>query len=499
MPTAISEPPMPAELPVIDLPLQTRADVRLMPETADEEARTVELVWSSGAVVRRRHLWTGKAYDEVLSLEDGHVDLARLNGGAPLLNTHGAWDLADVIGVVERAWIDPEGDGLVGRARVRFSDREAVEPVWRDVMSGIIRNVSVGYSVRRYEITETDGAPPVWRAVDWQPLELSAVPVGADAAAGFRVRDLAATPCHLLRRAAAPQNEDETMPREAEIETAPPEATTAAPVVAETPEEAATQAEPTRAAPEAARGAAELVQTRATASPEAGRSPQVSEAEVRAAAERARAEERHRIATIQDAARKLGVAGGVADDLIARGAGLDVARASLIDAAAARDAAHETRPHVRVGGLDAAETQRAAVETALLHRYDPGRFALSEPAREWRGLSLIETARSWLEAEGVRVRGLAATRSRRARCTPPRTSPRSSPASPTRRCATPMRPRRAPIPPSPGAPPSPTSSWCTGCSSARRHSSSGSTRRASSSAAPSVRRRRPTASRPSAR
>ena len=170
----------------VDLPLQTRADVRLMPESVDAERRTVELVWSTGAAVRRRDPWTGKRYDEVLSLEETHVDLSRLNGGAPLLNTHGAWDLRDVIGVVERAWIAREGEALVGRATVRFSDRADVEPIWRDVASGIVRNVSVGYAVRSYEITETDGAAPVWRAVDWQPLELSAVPIGADAAAGFR-------------------------------------------------------------------------------------------------------------------------------------------------------------------------------------------------------------------------------------------------------------------------------------------------------------------------
>ena len=157
-----------------------------MPESVDAERRTVELVWSTGAAVRRRDPWTGKRYDEVLSLEEAHVDLSRLNGGAPLLNTHGAWDLRDVIGVVERAWIAREGEALVGRATVRFSDRADVEPIWRDVASGIVRNVSVGYAVRSYEITETDGQPPVWRAVDWQPLELSAVPIGADAAAGFR-------------------------------------------------------------------------------------------------------------------------------------------------------------------------------------------------------------------------------------------------------------------------------------------------------------------------
>ena len=219
----------------VDLPLQTRADVRLMPESVDAERRTVELVWSTGAAVRRRDPWTGKRYDEVLSLEETHVDLSRLNGGAPLLNTHGAWDLRDVIGVVERAWIAREGEALVGRATVRFSDRADVEPIWRDVASGIVRNVSVGYAVRSYEITETDGQPPVWRAVDWQPLELSAVPVGADAAAGFRAAgqpaqptEPATHPCHLLRRTPAPIPEEPTMTREAETETTPPEAAAAA-------------------------------------------------------------------------------------------------------------------------------------------------------------------------------------------------------------------------------------------------------------------------------
>jgi phage major head subunit gpT-like protein len=86
---------------------------------------------------------------------------------------------------------------------------------------------------------------------------------------------------------------------------------------------------------------------------------------------------------------------------------LDEARSLLIDTAAARDQAVETRPHIRTGGLDERETRRAAVETALLHRFDPHRYALSEPAREWRGYSLIEMARTVLEGEGQRLRGLS--------------------------------------------------------------------------------------------
>ena len=123
-------------------------------------------------------------------------------------------------------------------------------------------------------------------------------------------------------------------------------------------------------------------------------------------AETAMREERARIAGIQEAGRKLGVPTEVVSDLVTRGVALPEARAALIDAAAARDSATETRPHVRMSGQDEVETRRAAVEQALLHRYEPGQHQLTPAAREWRGLSLIEMARSFLEAEGIRVRGM---------------------------------------------------------------------------------------------
>lgn len=198
-----------------------------------------------------------------------------------------------------------------------------------------------GYAVRSYEITETDGEPAVWRAVDWQPLELSAVPIGADAAAGFRAAGQSASapepathPCHLLRRTPAPIPEEPTMTRAAETETTPPEAAAAAASAATAPAEPAPAAE--------ARVAVEAAQTRAVAPVADAVAPAgPSQADVAAAAERARVEERQRIATIQEAARKLGVAGSVADDLVARGVAVDAARAALIDAAAARDVAQD--------------------------------------------------------------------------------------------------------------------------------------------------------------
>ena len=74
----------------------------------DEEARTVSLSMSSDAPVER---WFGM---EVLSHDPSHVDLGRLNDGAPLLMDH---NTSDQIGRVETATVD----GKRGQAVVRFS------------------------------------------------------------------------------------------------------------------------------------------------------------------------------------------------------------------------------------------------------------------------------------------------------------------------------------------------------------------------------------------
>ena len=124
-------------------------------------------------------------------------------------------------------------------------------------------------------------------------------------------------------------------------------------------------------------------------------------------AERAIEAERSRIAGIHDAQAKLGVERSFADDLVKRGIPLDQARGMLIDEAAKRDMETETRSQITMGGLDERQTRRGAVETALLHRFDPNAHALEGPAREWRGMSLLEMGRSFLEAEGIRVRGLS--------------------------------------------------------------------------------------------
>lgn len=154
--------------------------LNMKPGTVDETNRTVEVVWTSGSRVRR---WDGRGeFAEVLVVTEEACDLTRLNAGAPLLNTHSSWSLGDVLGVVERAWLK-NGKGY---ATVRFSERPEVDAIWKDVVSGVIRNLSVGYDISGFEEIVDEAGNREIRVTKWEPVEISLVPVPADATAQTR-------------------------------------------------------------------------------------------------------------------------------------------------------------------------------------------------------------------------------------------------------------------------------------------------------------------------
>ena len=123
----------------------------------------------------------------------------------------------------------------------------------------------------------------------------------------------------------------------------------------------------------------------------------------------AQSAERERVATILDLTGRLGLERGLADDLVARGVELDEARRVILDKVAARS--EETRSFAQVatplGGRDERLTRLEAVTNALLHRYSPSLFSLDEPARSYRGMTLLELSREFLTAAGVNVRGMS--------------------------------------------------------------------------------------------
>jgi hypothetical protein len=322
--------------------LQTRA--MFAPETVNVEERTVELVWSTGAQVRRAS-WSRGDYIEELSMVPGAVRLDRLNKGGPLLDAHDSFSLRSQIGVVQRAWLDRNES----RALVKFSRRDDVEPIFQDVIDGIYRNLSVGYKVHKTERDET-GAVPVERAVDWEPYELSLVPIPADA--GAQVRSEEPTP---------------TQPQERSVD------------------ELNQGASAAEAAPE----------TRAAA-PVAPAAPAVNADEVRA-------EERRRVASILDAARKLKVGDELAQRLIADGVALDEARMQLIDAKATDEQRTPAQSRIEV----TQDHGQKRFEAKLEHlKFRANLADMTDGAREYRGSTLLDMARESLELAGVSHRGM---------------------------------------------------------------------------------------------
>jgi hypothetical protein len=183
-------------LQTVDLiPLSVRAVVG----SVNKETRTVDLIFSTGASVDRMDYWSGKRFIEKLSMDPAHVRLDRLNAGAPLLDAHSAYSVSDVLGAVQpdSARIE-KGQGV---ASVRFSQRDAVAPIFNDVVDGIIRSVSVGYRVYKFvEDTPKDGGIPTRTAIDWEPFEVSMVPMPADVGARVRSGDKSDTNACVIER-----------------------------------------------------------------------------------------------------------------------------------------------------------------------------------------------------------------------------------------------------------------------------------------------------------
>ncbi|UPK25941.1 prohead protease/major capsid protein fusion protein [Bradyrhizobium sp. 195] len=169
------------------LPMQTR---ELPVGSVDTQKRTVKVVFTTGAAVKRRR-WAGwdtaVPFEEILEVSRSAINLDRLNAGAPALDSHSAYSTSAQVGVVERAWIE----GGEGRALIRFP-REGLDAnadrMFALVSDGIIRNVSVGYAIDEVRVVEPQKKGEVEKRIitRWTPFEVSFVTIPADAGAQVR-------------------------------------------------------------------------------------------------------------------------------------------------------------------------------------------------------------------------------------------------------------------------------------------------------------------------
>lgn len=325
----------------------------------DAETHSVDAVLTTSTPVNRGWMV------EILDCSGDAVDLSRAAlGQIRLLDTHDASSIDSILGTVTN--IKAEGDKVTGTFTFAQTDRaRAAEAM---VSRGEVTGVSIGYQVRQWTATARDEENDIttWTATSWELLEASLVPVPADASAGMRSVDTAAS----APGKTAISDKDDPMKRSAEGGSAPvaaPQTNPAAPVAALT---AAPAGAPARAAPVAL--------------------PKFSATEALAFVEQA---------------RTLGVDKRAAE-LIALNekgeVGIDAARIALLTAAAERQAA--AVESIAPGGAsrvvtDESDKTRNAVEEALVARLLQRSGTVKVPevsahAREFMDFSLLEMARS---------------------------------------------------------------------------------------------------------
>lgn len=314
------------------------------PASYSSESRTVDAIITTGAPVRRFGMI------EEMSISPEAIDLSRASGGRmALLWNH---DQNAPIGNVESVRFD----GGLPVARLRFAETDEGRDFEGRVSRGELGQVSIGYRVTNWTLRGVENDIEVWRADQWELLEVSLVSVPADPAAIIRSADApsgAEAVGESSNRAAAPTEKESGM---SDVEN---RAAAESPVAND-----AAVSQPVQPVG----NAADLVRT-----------------------ERARVSEIARIADEHniDAARRASA--------IETGESLESFRSFVLDSIARKQA---SASHVRVE-TDETETRRAAMQEALVRQLAPSaaKADWSEPALAFRGMSLPSLAAARL---GVR-------------------------------------------------------------------------------------------------
>lgn len=331
--------------------------------TFNEAENSIEVVFATETPVYRRG-WD-EVFNEVLVCNTANIRAGRLdNGAVPVLDNHSRWSVLDQMGTVE-SWFIKSGEC---RAKLKLSTQERWAGVVQDIKAGIIRSISVGYQVWKYVREKAgEGQTPTYRAVDWEPMEISFAPVPADfnskvrtAEAGEAVHDVIIEGEIFNQRLNMENNE-----------TAVVEQTTG-------------QTE-------------QRSQSSAPATTVVNPAP-VDEAAIRSAAIQA---ERTRATEIRNAVRKAGLTAEFGDDLVSRGISLDSAREQIINKLAENsETGIRGQQAPTVTGVDEADLTREAMADALEHRANPGSVNLQDKAHDFKHARLVDFAAACLRAKG---------------------------------------------------------------------------------------------------
>lgn len=346
--------------------------------TYDETKRTVDVIFATETLDVKRYDWNnGRMFIEQLMCATDNVRMKRSENGIPVLDNHDRYSgIKGVLGVVENLRFENK----IGKATLRFSKRADVDPVIQDVRDGILNFTSVGYNVYRYEIQPfKDDETPVYRAVDWEPTEISLAVVAADADSIIRSETQKEIEVEVmdLNRAANPTpntttTKNQTMYKERAIAAGLPENATL----------------PEIEAAERKKAEAETALTRAATD-----------------------NERTRVKDITEAIRKAKLKPEVAETLTAAyvdgGKSVDEARAAIIDEIAKGDT--QIHPVVRVTGEgDDAKVRKGIIASLCVRAGDVKDITDEEKElmKPYRTMNLLDLAKDALQRAGIDYKGM---------------------------------------------------------------------------------------------
>lgn len=338
-----------------------------VPKSFNKEERTFEVVFATTRPVKRWNYELGGWYNEVLDIRSSSINLERLKSGAPVLDSHYSYSLSTVIGVVESVRIDEEKEKAI--ATIRLSKRKAVDDIANDVEDGILRNISVGYTVQ--ELREEDKDKKIYRATKWTPMEVSIVPIPADPKSGVRSENQKQiVETHLIHNSMETEN---TVREKAQQQ-----------------QNVVVDAQ------------VNVRSNNDTAAAKADQSVDVNSVRAEAIEQ-----ERKRISEIKEMCKRAGLDATFADSLIEKGTTVEDARVQVIDKIAER---RVPPVNAAVTGDDEGTKVRESIISGIMHRIDADSVVIkdNEKAVEYRNMSLLELAKDRLRAKGENYRSLSA-------------------------------------------------------------------------------------------
>ena len=187
-------------------------DLRVLPETLDAPSRTMQLVATTNYPYHYRGFFY--EYEELLEISEEAIKFDRLKmGKMPVLKDHDN-KIDAIVGRVldykiERGVNPPSQDApsdmfkgedldkLIVTVHIADNDRNN-EFLWPSLQQGLVKNVSIGYSINDYEFLEMPDYNSLERLIakSWELYEVSFVAVPADHNAGVRGVDSAKNKNH---------------------------------------------------------------------------------------------------------------------------------------------------------------------------------------------------------------------------------------------------------------------------------------------------------------